>query len=365
MDGFRVDEGDFETEHAATRCLVDQLCTLVREMHEGRADVLDLVRDVVHSRAALRQETADGRVCAERAQQLEPARADADGRRLDALLLHAGALLDPGAEEALVRVERTVEVLDREADVMHGARRLHVAIVFERLAPTMRALAPALVVAAVLLAGCGSSKQAAPPNNEASKPPLRVLADAKAAATSASSAHVSGRLVSNGTRITLDLSTARDKGAKGSVSVNGLGFELVKIGDTAYVKGSDAFYQHFAGPAVAQLIHGKWIKAPTTSKQFRSFAALASVSGLFAKISASHGKLVNDGKKTYQGQPVVVIRDTSDDSKLYVAATGKPYPVALVGGRKNQSGAVTFSDWDEPVSLSAPSGALDVSQFLG
>jgi hypothetical protein len=229
----------------------------------------------------------------------------------------------------------------------------------------MRALALALLVTATLLAGCGGSKQAAPPNDEASKHALRVLADAKAAATSASSAHVAGKLVSNGTRITLDLSLARDKGAKGSVSINGLGFDLVKIGDTAYIKGSDAFYRHFAGPAIAQLIHGKWIKAPTTSKQFRSFAALASVSGIFAEIAAHHGKLVNDGKTTYEGQPVVVIRDVSDGSKLYVAATGRPYPVAIVGGQSRQSGTVTFSDWNQPVSLSAPSGALDVSQFLG
>ena len=362
-----MDEGDLEAEHAAARRLVDQLDTLVREVSEGCAEVLDLVRDVVHPRAALREEAADGRVLAERAEQLEPAVAHADERRFDALLLNPRSLLDPGAEEALVRVERAVEILDRKADVMDGARRVHLAIVFERLAATMRALALALplVVTAVLLAGCGGSKQAGPPNNEASKPALRVLADAKAAATSASSAHVAGNLDSNGTRITLDLSMARDKGAKGSVSVNGLGFDLVKIGDIAYIKGSDAFYRHFAGPTVAQLIHGKWIKAPTTSKQFRSFAALASISGLFAKVSANHGKLVNDGKTTYKGQPVVVIRDASDDSKLYVAATGKPYPVALVGGRKNQSGTVTFSDWNEPVSLSAPSGALDVSQFLG
>jgi hypothetical protein len=360
-----MDEGDLETEHAPARSLVDQLGTLVREMREGGVEVLDLIRDVVHPRAALREEATDGRVLAEGAQQLEPALAHADGRRLDALLLHARALLDPGAEEALVRVERAVEIFDGQADVMDGARRVHVAIVFERLAATMRALALALVVTVVLLAGCGGSKPAAPPNDEASKPADQVLADAKAAATGASSAHVEGQIVSNGTHITLDLSLARDKGAKGSVSINGLGFDLVKIGDTAYVKGSDAFYRHFAGSTIAQLIHGKWIKAPTTSKQFRPFAALASVSGIFAEISAHHGKLVNDGKTTYKGQPVVVIRDTSDDSKLYVAATGKPYPVALIGGRKSQSGTVTFSDWNEPVSLSAPSGALDVSKFLG
>ncbi len=360
-----MDEGDLEAEHAAPRRLVEQLGTRFGQVHEGRADVLDLVSHMVHPGTALREEAADGRVLIERAQELEPALPDADGRRLDSLLLHARALLEPRAEEALVRVERAVEILNRQTDVMHRARRLHLAIVFERLAPTMRAFALALVVTAVLVAGCGSSSKAAKPNNEASKPADQVLADAKAAATSASSAHVSGKLVSNGTAITLDLSMARDKGAKGSVSINGLGFDLVKIGDTAYIKGSDAFYQHFAGPAVAQLIHGKWIKAPTTSKQFRSFAALASVSGLFAEIGANHGKLVNDGKTTYKGQPVVAIRDLSDDSKLYVAATGKPYPVAIVGGRKNQSGTVTFSDWNQPVSLSAPSGALDVSQFLG
>jgi hypothetical protein len=360
-----MDERHLEAEHAAAGRRVDQLGALGREMHQGGPKVLDLVRDVVHPRAALREEAADWRVLAERAQQLEPALAHPDGRRLDALLLDARAPLDPGAEEALVGIERAVEILDRKADVMDRARGVHVAIVFERLAATMRALALALVVTAVLLAGCGGSTKAAPPNDEASKPAVRVLADAKAAATSASSAHVSGKLASNGTRITLDLSLARDKGAKGSVSVNGLGFDLVKIGDTAYVKGSDAFYRHFAGPTVAQLIHGKWVKAPTTSKQFRSFAALASVSGIFAEIGANHGRLVNDGKTTYAGQPVVVIRDVSDGSKLYVAATGKPYPVAIAGGRRNQSGTVAFSDWNEPVSLSAPSGALDVSQFLG
>ena len=57
-------------------------------------------------------------------------------------------------------------------------------------------------------------------------------------------------------------------------------------------------------------------------------------------------------------------RDTSDGSKLYVAATGKPYPVAIVGG-KNQSGTIAFDDWNKSVSLSAPSDAIDIGQFGG
>lgn len=360
-----MDERDLETEHAPPRCLVDQLRALVREMSEGRPDVVDLVSDVVHSRASLCEEAADRGVLAERAEQLEPALPDSDRRCLDALLLDEGALLEPRPEEALVRVQRPVEILHGEAHVMHRARRLHLAIVFERLAPTMRVSTLAVVLAALVLAGCGSSKKAEKPNGEASKPPARVLADAKAAATSASSVHVSGHLVSSGTPVTLDLTMVRGKGAKGSASINGLDFDAVRIGDTVYIHGSDDFYKQYAGAAVAQLLHDRWVKASTDQPQFRSFAPLTDIGALLTEVSKNHGKLINDGTTTYQGEQVVTIRDTSDNSKLHVAATGKPYPVALVGGKKGQTGTIAFDDWNKAASLSAPKNAIDISQFGG
>jgi hypothetical protein len=248
---------------------------------------------------------------------------------------------------------------------MHRARGFHLPIVFERLALTMRVSIAAVVLAAALLAGCGSGKSEAQANGEASKPPARVLADAKAAASSASSGHVSGHIVSGGTPITLDLSIARGKGAKGSMSMSGLSFQLVRVGDTVYIQGSDEFYKHFAGSGVAQLLHGRWIKAPANKGQLAPLESLTDIGKLFAKVGSSHGKLANDGKTTYNGQQVVLIRDTSDNSKLYVAATGKPYPVALVGGKQGQTGTITFSDWNEPVALAAPKNAIDISQFSG
>ena len=192
-----------------------------------------------------------------------------------------------------------------------------------------------------------------------------VLADAKAAVSSASSVHVSGSIVSGGTPITLDLSTAAGKGATGSMTASGFGFDIVQVGSTAYIRGSDAFYKHFAGAAVAQLLHGKWLKTSTTSGRFASLAALTNIKVLFGKVAANHGKLANDGGKTYRGQRVVEIRDTSDNSKLYVAATGTAYPVAIVGGKKGESGTITFSDWNKSVSLNAPQGAIDISKLGG
>jgi hypothetical protein len=229
----------------------------------------------------------------------------------------------------------------------------------------MRVSALALALTAAFLAGCGGHGKSAEPNGEASKPAARVLSDAKSAATNASSAHVSGDIVSGGTPITLDLSMARAKGAKGSMSIGGLKFDLVRIGDAAYIHGSDAFWRHYGGAAVAQLLHDRWVKASVNEPRFASLRPLTSLGLLFGQVSAHHGKLVNDGKTSYKGQQVVAIRDTSDDSKLYVAATGKPYPVAIVGGRKGQSGTITFDDWNKSVSASAPKDAIDISQLGG
>src|SRR5207247_10846321 len=64
-----VDERDLEPEEAAPGLLVDQLGALGRELAECLADVGDLVGDVVHPGAALRQKLADVRLLAERGEQ--------------------------------------------------------------------------------------------------------------------------------------------------------------------------------------------------------------------------------------------------------------------------------------------------------
>jgi hypothetical protein len=290
--------------------------------------------------------------------------ADADRRSLHALFLDSRAMLEPGAEEALVRVERAVEILDGKTDLVHRVVRVHGAMVFERLTATMRASLLILTLSGLLLAGCGGSNMAKP-NGEAAKPADTVLKDADAAAASASSVHVSGTVSSNGTPIVLNLFLTHSKGAKGSMSVGGQKFDLIRIGDTLYIKGSDSFYQQFGGAAAAQLLHGKWLKGSATKSRLSSLVPLTNIDTLFAKIATGHGKLTNDGKKTYKGQAVVQLRDTSDGSNLLVAATGKPYPVAITGGKKSQSGTIAFGDWNKSVPLSAPSNAIDLSKLGG
>jgi len=181
----------------------------------------------------------------------------------------------------------------------------------------------------------------------------------------------SGGLGSN--PIALDLSIARDKGATGSVTVGGSKVDLVVTGKTGYMRASSAFWKKFAtqqggGAAAgfaASLFADKWLKFPASDQQFGALTSPTKANGIFKGLTSSHGKLENEGEKTYKGQSVVVIHDTTKGGTLYVAATGPPYPVALTKAGGKNGGAITFDSWNEPVALTAPKGALDLSAFTG
>jgi len=129
VDGIWMDECDLQPEHPLPRLGVDQLGAGGGEVAESLADVVDPVGDVMQAGAPLGEELAHRRVVAEGREELDPAVADAHGRRLDPLLLDARPMLDLSAEEALVRRHGLLEVGDGETDVMdpaclHGGDRM-------------------------------------------------------------------------------------------------------------------------------------------------------------------------------------------------------------------------------------------------
>jgi hypothetical protein len=216
----------------------------------------------------------------------------------------------------------------------------------------------AVALLGALVGGCGSSSSG---NGVGAKPAAQIVAASKAAADAARSAHVSGSIVSNGSPITLDLNLG-PAGGRGNLALGGLGFELIQTGGSVYIKGSAAFYRHIAGPAAAQLLQGRWLKAPTTSREFASIAALTDLHRLVDATLTSSGTLVKSGTTTLNGARAIGVTDQSRGGTLYVATTGKPYPLQIskpgAGG-----GAVKFDRWNEAVPVAAPPGAIDITQL--
>jgi hypothetical protein len=216
-----------------------------------------------------------------------------------------------------------------------------------------------LVLSVVAFAGCGSSSSE---NGIASKSPAEIIARAKRAADSASSVYISGAIVSKGVPISLEMELLAGHGGRGRVAQNGLSFELVQVGGIVYINGSAAFYRHIGGSAAAQIFRGKWLKAPAGTPELAPIAALADLDKLVSSALASRGTLTSGGTTTVHGQKAVAIDDVSQGGTVYVAATGKPYPLEVVkdGGR---GGTVVFDRWNEPVTLVAPADAIDVTKL--
>ncbi len=126
-----MDESNLEPEQTLARSFVDQVRPGAHELGERGGKVAHVERDVMHARATLREEPADGSVGAKGLEQLDATVPDAQRHRTYTLLLDRRAVLDLGAEETLVRRECRFEVVDRDTKMVDPAR-LHAGEATER-----------------------------------------------------------------------------------------------------------------------------------------------------------------------------------------------------------------------------------------
>jgi hypothetical protein len=204
------------------------------------------------------------------------------------------------------------------------------------------------------LSACGGTKL----NGEQSKTGSQVAQDAINALRGTSSVRMAGNATSGNAPVTLDL-TFKGNDTKGSLSSNGSSFQIVKIGDKAYIKGDKATYTSIAGAAAAQLIGDRWLLMSGDKASNLTDITLSSFTSSFNS-SSKWSKTVQQAK--LDGEKVVVITDTSDGSKLYVANTGKPYPLKAEKSGSD-GGSLTFSNYEKSVTITAPADAIDLNQL--
>jgi hypothetical protein len=214
-------------------------------------------------------------------------------------------------------------------------------------------LVPILLV--VLLAGCGGSSD----NGVASKSATEILVAAKAAAQSATSVRIvsenaQGRLT---LAVNLELSSS---GGRAHITGLGLDYEVLRVNDTLYVKGSPAFYR-FLGGAAAHASPDTWLKAPAKSGPLAQYAAFTDLPGEVGRLLTSANPVTRGTTTTANGQNTVELKQTGKlyTGQIYIATTGKPYPIQITKTGR-ETGRTTFSNWNQPVSLSVPSNTTSI-----
>jgi hypothetical protein len=227
--------------------------------------------------------------------------------------------------------------------------------------PVLRAAGSALAVVSlmIVLAGCGSSSSSSG-NGLESKSPVQILQASKDAASKAASVHIAGTILSAGKPISLDMELLAGKGGKGRISQEGFTINLIQTGGAVYINGTAAFYRHVSGAAAAQLLQGKWLKAPAHSGELASLAELTNLGKLIDTALSGHGTLAKGAPTTIGGQKAITLKDTGKGGTLYIAATGIPFPLEIAKAG-TESGKVVLDRWDREVALIAPPGAIDIS----
>jgi hypothetical protein len=216
----------------------------------------------------------------------------------------------------------------------------------------------ALGLAAVLLTACGGSDD----NGESAKKGPQVAADAADALQKAGAAHLTGTGTQNGKPMTLDVHVVGSS-ASGTVTMGGAKVDLVSVGGKVYVRASSDFWSQNGVPAAAEaLLNGKWVIVPAqAASELQQF----SLKGLADQLRHPSNGTIKDAvhTDTVDGAKVVVVTE-SDGSTLDVAATGTPYPLRIVD-KGSDAGTITASEFGKKTTITAPSGALDLSRLAG
>ena len=138
---------------------------------------------------------------------------------------------------------------------------------------------------------------------------------------------------------------------------------MIQIHGTAFIKGSSAFYSHVAGPSAAQLLQGRWLKASATSGGLASLASLTNLRQLLDATLTQHGALVK-GAEHHGGrqQGDRHLRPFGRRNAVCGARRARPYPIEVVKAGAG-AGSIVFDDWNGPLSVTAPTDAIDINQL--
>jgi hypothetical protein len=215
----------------------------------------------------------------------------------------------------------------------------------------MRTRLVPVTVAALLLAGCGSS----PLEGKTGPQVADAAADALEAA---GSVHVSGTMTTDGQEGQIDL-LLQGEDVMGTLTLGGADLEIIGAGGALYMQAPAEFWASSGLPAEARaMFEGRWVKVPADGVDgMEEF----SLSGFTSELRNPSDGAIQD-EVTADGDAVVVTQE--DGSTLRVADDDPAYPLQMTN-KGDSAGTVTFDRFGETTDIAPPVNALDLSTLAG
>lgn len=189
--------------------------------------------------------------------------------------------------------------------------------------------------------------------------PDSALTEAISAMEATGSYRVKGRTM---TGSTINITFKVGKGSTGTIHANGGKFKIVSVAGKLMVSGDSENLSEAVGEDVDDTIGDKWLLMD--DKSASGFEIFAGGKAFAEAVLGSQGPGEMTLVKDVDGQPAVGLVFPETGGTLWVAASGKPYPIRFEEkGATANRGVLIFSDFGENVKLPSPDAddIVDVS----
>ena len=235
-----------------------------------------------------------------------------------------------------------------------------------------RLVVGAMVASVALLAGCGgdsdsgsdtktdesASASASDEGDGFADLEGKEISDlAKADMLELESLTYSGKLVSSGTPLSLDVQASSDGSCTGSLDLNGGVVELLAAEGGAWYRPDEAFWRANAGEGAEQVIQAvgdKWVV--DTKGDFSQFCDLNAFLTSIFENDGSESTYEVVGTEELDGEEVVKVTNTDLDGTAtgYILVEGEHYLVKIERTEGDNPGELLFSELNEEVTVEAP-----------
>jgi hypothetical protein len=147
-------------------------------------------------------------------------------------------------------------------------------------------------------------------------------------------------------------------GATGTVDYREGRVELLRAGDSLYLRTAAPVWraQGVTDARALKAIAGKWVLLPVAdAARFRIFTDVDYLISGFKQPSYAV-----TGTRVIAGVPAVELRDAT--GTVLTVASGAPH-VPLTITNAAGKGSLTFTNWNAPLAVHAPAGAVDLAKL--
>ncbi|MFE1034434.1 hypothetical protein ACFW40_21365 [Streptomyces sp. NPDC058807] len=230
-------------------------------------------------------------------------------------------------------------------------------------------------VSVALLAGCGDSGGGSEPFEGQSADDI--AAKAVEATRQAKSLHMKGDVrPEDGGTVTIDVSVDQEKNCEGTIGTGDARADVRHTDATLYLRGDERYWQNAlrqqpgASQRMAQRLDGKWVKMPASDA---ATAGVCDKQGFVAAMDEDKSErqgMKRDGTTEVGGEEALKLTKKTSGGEtlaLYVATEGEPYILKSTTEGGENSGSVTFSEYNEPVQAEQPPAdqTVDLKELAG